>query len=143
MDELETKEITDEILWIWNNNIIVSGISWLPWQLYYLKLPIKIIHNIQIYAYKPIQAYNSNMTQFFLYTLGRCLDDQDPDCAAVASVQLALDSYTTSSIHLSYLETQAIAWRTRIVSPQGWPLISSFHTESYIVESLVFKNSSF
>lgn len=48
----------------------------------------------------------------------RCLNDQDPDCAAVVSVQLALGSYTTSSIHLSYLETQAIAWRTRIVSPQ-------------------------
>lgn len=65
----------------------------------------------------------------------RCLNDQDPDCAAVVSVQLALGSYTTSSIHLSYLETQAIAWRTRIVSPQD----SRTYPGPYIVLDVVRK----
>ncbi|XP_039155678.1 uncharacterized protein LOC104457236 [Eucalyptus grandis] len=66
----------------------------------------------------------------------RCLNDQDPDCAAVVSVQLALGSYTTSSIHLSYLETQAIAWRTRIVSPQD----SRTYPGPYIILDVVRKS---
>ncbi|KAF8015488.1 hypothetical protein BT93_H1109 [Corymbia citriodora subsp. variegata] len=65
----------------------------------------------------------------------RCLDDQAPDCAAVVTVQLVLGSYTTSSIHLSYLETQAIAWRTRIVSPQD----SRTYPGPYIVVDVVWK----
>ncbi|XP_048138871.1 uncharacterized protein LOC115740159 isoform X2 [Rhodamnia argentea] len=65
----------------------------------------------------------------------RCLGDQDPECAAVVSVQLALGSNTTSSIHVSYLETQAIAWRTRIVSPQD----SRTYPGPYIIVDVVRK----
>ena len=45
---------------------------------------------------------------------------QSLEIAPVVSVQLAIPgSLTTSSLHLSLLEAQALAWRTRIMSVQG------------------------
>lgn len=46
--------------------------------------------------------------------------NQSPENESVVSVQLAIPgSLKTSSIYLSLLEAQALAWRTRVMSVQG------------------------
>ena len=71
-------------------------------------------------SYESIYNILIDWYSHFMIARNSDITNQSPEISPVVSVQVAIPgSLTTSPLHLSLLEAQALAWRTRIMSVQG------------------------